>query len=284
MNYITREGGATVTMMVPWDCGNNCPFCVNKAEYADTSKFSIDKIIESIKTMDSITPECDFVISGGEPFSDLKGLQTILDSIPSTHKIFINTTFPAFNSKQEKEFPEFVAKNKNRITCINVSRHLEPYVEECTDELLKEIIGSGVPVRVNCVLFDKFTKDELLSFLKRMEKYVDKVQLRANYSITTLENLYDLENDYIYNVLDENLEYVKPLGAYRMRCGWEFKYNNLIVEYHKTLPYSTIKTDEGNILYDIIIKQTGALMSDWNEYGVPLDVDAYSKVEFEEYK
>ena len=30
--YKTREGGATVTVFVPYDCGNHCPFCINKQE------------------------------------------------------------------------------------------------------------------------------------------------------------------------------------------------------------------------------------------------------------
>ena len=36
-----------------------------------------------------------------------------------------------------------------------------------------------------------------------------------------------------------------------------------------------------DILYDILIKQTGELHSDWT--GVKLDVDAYRKVVFEPY-
>ena len=31
--YMTREGGATVTVFVPYDCKNHCPFCINKQEY-----------------------------------------------------------------------------------------------------------------------------------------------------------------------------------------------------------------------------------------------------------
>ena len=46
--YKTREGGATVTVFVPYDCQNNCPFCVNKEEYKDMSDFSLEKICESI--------------------------------------------------------------------------------------------------------------------------------------------------------------------------------------------------------------------------------------------
>ena len=29
--YKTREGGATVTVFVPYNCLNNCPFCINKS-------------------------------------------------------------------------------------------------------------------------------------------------------------------------------------------------------------------------------------------------------------
>jgi len=33
--YKTRNGGATVTIFVPYNCHNHCPFCINKAEYED---------------------------------------------------------------------------------------------------------------------------------------------------------------------------------------------------------------------------------------------------------
>ena len=59
--YKTRTGGCTCTVFVPYDCNNHCPFCVNKKEYADTSTFSVDKIINSIKIINDITPNCDFV-------------------------------------------------------------------------------------------------------------------------------------------------------------------------------------------------------------------------------
>ena len=55
--YKTREGGCTCTVFVPYDCNNNCPFCVNKKEYADTSSFSLKKIISSIKLINEICDE-----------------------------------------------------------------------------------------------------------------------------------------------------------------------------------------------------------------------------------
>lgn len=77
------------------------------------------------------------------------------------------------------------------------------------------------------------------------------------------------------------------LDGCRMRCGFHFDYKGMELMYHKTLPYSTIvETDPKDgvtydILYDILIKQTGDIHSDWD--GTPLDVDAYEKVVFEPY-
>ena len=105
--YKTREGGATVTVFVPYDCHNNCPFCINKKEYADCSGFSLEKIIESIRVMDSITPYCDFVFTGGEPFANLKVFQKMLDCIPTTHKVYINTTLPVSENQPEEEILAF---------------------------------------------------------------------------------------------------------------------------------------------------------------------------------
>ena len=94
--YKTREGGATVTVFAPYDCGNHCPFCINKGEYEDTSWFNQAEIHKSIKLMDSITPECDFVFTGGEPFSNRIGLQKI---IPTSAMI----TPPMTESRTEAE-------------------------------------------------------------------------------------------------------------------------------------------------------------------------------------
>ena len=66
--YKTREGGATVTIFVPYDCKNHCPFCINKEEYGDMTGFSLEKIVQSIRRMDAITPKCDFVFTGGSQF------------------------------------------------------------------------------------------------------------------------------------------------------------------------------------------------------------------------
>lgn len=280
--YKTRTGGATVTVFAPYDCGNHCPFCINKEEYADCKGFSIEKIIDSIHMMNEITPECDFVFTGGEPFADRNALQRMLDEIPSSHRIFINTTLPIFDGQSEQDIIDFTARNKDKISCVNVSRHLVKYVEESPDRLLSEL---AVPARVNCVLYRTYPKEQLPSYLSRWTKFDIPVQFRYDYTVTTPENLYDKVTDQILHDLSEIADYV-GLDGCRMRCGYHFNYHGLELTYHKTLPYSTIVETDRNgktwdILYDIILKQNGELRSDWDD--TLLDVDAYRNVVFEPY-
>ena len=282
--YKTRAGGATVTIFVPYDCNNHCPFCINKGEYADLTGFSVEKICESIRRMHAITPECDFVFTGGEPLADLHKLQIMMDEIPSTHKIYINTTLPVSKNQTEEDILAFAEKNKDKITCINVSRHMQHYVVESNDSLLSRL---PVRFRVNCVLYKNYPAEGLVPYLERFLKLGKaSIQFRFDYTATTPENLYDEEGDKILHDLKGIARYT-GLDGCRMRCGFHFDYKGMELTYHKTLPYSTIvETDPKDgvtydILYDILIKQNGEIHSDWD--GTVMDVDAYEKVVFEPY-
>jgi hypothetical protein len=282
--YKTRSGGATVTIFVPYDCGNHCPFCINKDEYADLTGFSADKICESIRRMDSITPECDFVFTGGEPFANLKSLQKMLDEIPTTHNIYINTTLPVSEHQSEDDIVRFTQHNRDKITCINISRHMQRYVVESNDSLLARL---AVPFRINCVLYKDYPVEGLIPYLERFHKIPNaSIQFRFDYTATTPDNLYDQDHDKILHDLKKISRYV-GLDGCRMRCGFHFDYKGMELTYHKTLPYSTIVERDPrdgvtyDILYDILIKQNGDIHSDWN--GTKMDVDAYEKVVFEPY-
>lgn len=282
--YKTREGGATVTVFVPYNCLNNCPFCINKAEYDDPTGFSAEKICESIQRMDAITPYCDFVFTGGEPFADLRVLQQMLDIIPPTHKVYINTTLPVSALQTEDDIIAFTARNKDKITCINVSRHMQHYVVESNDGLLNRL---AVPFRINCVLYKNYPKKDMIPYLERFRAVPGaSIQFRFDYTETTPDNLYEADHDKILLDLKEIAVY-RGLDGCRMRCGFHFDYKGLELTYHKTLPYSTIVEKDPadgmtyDILYDILIKQTGEIHSDWD--GTFLDVPAYEKVVYEPY-
>ena len=280
--YKTRAGGATVTVFVPYDCQNNCPFCVNKAEYADPTGFSLEAICESMRTIHEITPNCDFVFTGGEPLADLDSLQVLLNCVEPGNRVFINTTLPIMKGRTEDELVEFLNRNRDKITCVNVSRHLHSYVVESNDAIFGRL---ELPCRVNSVLFGDHPPEKLLAFVRRFGKYNTPIQFRSDYTTTTLENLYDTEHDSILADLRSILTPTLMEGC-RIRCNYEFLDGEHVVSYHRTLPYSTI-TETGedgvtyDILYDVLIKQTGAFHSDWD--GTPLDLEAYRKVSFEPY-
>lgn len=281
--YKTREGGATVTVFVPYDCRNNCPFCVNKEEYADLSGFSEQKIIESIRTMDRITPNCDFVFTGGEPMADLDSLQRMLDAVPFTHKVYINTTLPVSKAQSEDDIAAFTERNRYKITCINISRHMQKFVVESNDGLLKRL---AVPFRINCVLYKNYNPGGIVPYLERFLGTAPSIQFRFDYTDTTPENLYDEEHDRILHDLKKIARFT-GLDGCRMRCGFHFDYKGMELTYHKTLPYSTIyekDLKDGKtyaILYDILIKQNGEVHSDWD--GTKLDIEKYRNVLFEPY-
>ena len=228
--YKTREGGATVTIFVPYDCRNHCPFCVNKQEYAHAEGFSVEAILKSIAVMDEITPRCDFVFTGGEPFANLKALQRMLDAIPTTHKVYINTTFPVQPGCSAEEMIAFTERNRDKITCINISRHLTKYVEESPDEVVARI---ATPKRVNCVLYMDYPADELVDYAERWRKYNIPVQFRYDYTETTPENLYQEEGDKILADLKKRFTY-KGLDGCRMRNGYHFDYKGLVTFDRKT--------------------------------------------------
>lgn len=279
--YKTRTGGATVTVFVPYDCGNRCPFCINKQEYANTKGFSADRICDSIRTLDSVTPHCDFVFTGGEPLANLESLQKMLDIIPNTHRIFINSTLPVMKQYSEDEVVDFLNRNAAKITCVNVSRHLQKYVVEGGDEIFARL---KVPLRINCVLFGSYTVQQVRAFIERFRKYDLPIQFRSDYTHTTPENLYDRAGDEVYTMLDGMLGCSSASGC-RMRCNYSFGASGPDIAYHKTLPYSTIPVSEDgrtyDVLYDIIVKQNGDIHSDWT--GTPLDMDRYRRVAFEPY-
>lgn len=278
---MTREGGATVTVFVPYDCKNHCPFCINKQEYKNREGFSTAKVCESIRTLHEITPACDFVFTGGEPFSNPDDLQMMMDCVPDTHRVFINTTLPVSEMFPEEKIISFAEKNRDKLTCINVSRHMVHYVEESNDTLLAAM---PVPVRVNCVLFKGYPHDNIKAFADRFGRYGIPIQFRADYTVTTPENLYQREGDDILSDLMANFTYL-GLDGCRIRCGYHFDNHGQHIAYHRTLPYSTIPLEADgeqiDVLYDVLIKQNGDMHSDWTY--VPLDLEAYRHVRFEPY-
>ena len=138
-------------MFVPYDCNNACPFCVNKQEYRDTSGFDLQRCYRSLDLLNRIFPNNDIVLTGGEPLAELEALQDILDHIGEGHHIYINTTMPVGEGQTIEDVAAVLNKYADRISCINVSRHLRHYVRECPDEIFGLL---KFRTRINCVVFE----------------------------------------------------------------------------------------------------------------------------------
>ncbi len=289
MSYSCQyKNGATITILVPYDCNNNCPFCVNKADYRDKYKIKdINKVIEGMVKLDEITPNCDFVFSGGEPFANLNSLMRLLEVVRSlnkngsNHKLFINTTFPAFPGN-ELSMIYVCMLYKDVITGLNISRHLRKYVKECPDMIIDLLRKLGFSIRINTVVYNNSDLVNLPSHLERFKDY--SIQIREDYTKCKIESLHDYyeEDGLLQNTLAAmNLEFDENSFLFRNDFRWNYilkqKDNGEKITLHRTLPYSTIKTGDNEEINDIIIEPTGMVLTDWNDYGHPIDYDEYKR-------
>ena len=277
--YKVPKNGATVTIFAPYDCGNNCPFCVNKKEYKENPNFNLVEVINSIVRMDWITPNCDFVITGGEPLADLDKFELLVLKIKelnlkgSNHKLFINTTLPI-----KREDIDRINKFKDTITCINISRHINKYVKECDDEFIRLL---EVPVRINCVLYtekEALYADRLINRFRDFEN-VTGIQFRDNYIGVGAKNLYNFyDNERLNNLL-------KVLGVkfdntkiHFNSFRWDYKVLEApLVKFHRTMCYSKVRHSDSIEINDVIINPRGDILDDWNEYGELLNLNEYMK-------
>lgn len=267
--------GPTVTMFVPYDCNNACPFCVNKQEYRDTSKFDLNRCYQSLDLLHRIFPHNDIVLTGGEPLANLDALEDILNHIQDGHHVYINTTLPIPEDKDPKEIVDVLNKYADKISCMNVSRHLKHYVKECPDEVFDMLKFRH---RINCVVFedasDPETRIKMEAFLYRFKGH--EIQFRANYSNLTLDNVFEYKDDSLFDLISKICEYKYPLEIERFRTGFVFDKDGSKITYHKTLPFAKVD----GVVGDIIIRQTGRIYDDWNEYGEELNANDLVSLEY----
>ena len=268
--------GPTVTMFVPYDCNNACPFCVNKKEYRDTSLFSLERCYKSLDLLNRVFPHNDVVLTGGEPLAELHTLGDILDHIDDRHNVYINTTLPVADNQTMQEVADELNKHADKISCMNVSRHLKHYVKECDDAIFDLLKFRH---RINCVIFEDAREPETKV---KLEKFLDRfagheVQLRANYSYLNLDNVFDKNDDSLFKLICEIADYKGDLEKERFRTGFVFERNGSKITYHKTLPFAKVD----GVVGDIIVRQTGRIYDDWNEYGHELNIN---DLVYHEYK
>ena len=273
MSYlVTNPKGATVTIFAPYDCKNNCPFCVNKKEYKDNPIFDIDKVEDSMMVMNVVTPNCDFVITGGEPLADLElfdrlvSLVRKMNDAGAHHKLFVNTTLPV-KAENISQLNSYIGI----ITGFNISRHIGKYTHENGRKLIDML---KIPVRINCVLYNDEDIDGVQSFINMYADY--PIQFRENYAGIYPYNVY--ASSQMFEKFSKTFSY-KVEGFTPKLKRDTFRWSIEIVPdvyYHRTACFSTVWTKDGHeIVNDVIIDPRGEILSDWNGYGEKLKVLDY---------
>lgn len=294
MNYLCQyKNGATITIFAPYDCKNNCKFCVNKKDYKANKTFDLEQVGKSLIALHDITPSCDIVVTGGEPFADLGKLTQIVACVTMLneenktkdlppHKLFINTTLPG----KPEAILDFIYKFEQTITGLNVSRHVRPWVKAANDDILEKLAGY-VQVRINTVIlnsFDIYNYDAEVYDKYKNNPAVTGFQIREDYSKVNAMNLYTFspimkEFLWVHNGISETQieQYFRTHLIFKNDFRWNLSVGEDI-SYHKTLPYSTVYCGNTNKeINDIIITPQGVILDDWNHYGQELNLDLYRK-------
>ena len=250
MLYQSGRSNLALTVFVPYNCKNNCPFCTSKQMY-NGELASMDFFVENIKKLGNLSLIRDIVFTGGEPFADLDKLQILIDVAHSTGKnIFINTTMPDV---------DFINRNKHKINGISVSRHIKVKTQEDLDTCLNKI---KIPVRINSVLFN-VTKDdasEVAKFILHYRKF--PINFREDYrnvTIATLKNVVD--NEFI-NLLANDLGLTYYYGGGCQVCNDDVFEGN--IHYHRGLEYNSFVIGQTTVVNDVIIYPTGEICYDWD--------------------
>ena len=263
--FVSGRKNLALTIMVPFDCPNNCPFCESKKEYAE-NRPNLDAVINAIKRFyrdNNMLEIPEVVITGGEPMANILALRKIINVIPSDKDIYINTTLTRHN------FGAFVnlVNSHPQIKGVNVSRHSTNYNDDCrllhniaTDEAISLI---KKPVRINCVIRDR-SNQFFRDVIARWDGLGVELSFRENFNSMTEK---DLHNPYSHS-----LPFISTLPEY---VGHTFckvcdtttfrTYKGMVVRYHKGLKNTLITLDYKKYeVNDIIIRQNGEIFCDWD--------------------
>lgn len=271
LRLIVGRSNLSITVFVPWDCENKCPFCTTKSLYSSMD-LSLTNVIASLKELLK-TDIREIVITGGEPFSNLEGLDQILATIYEHEgkKVYINTTFP--KKTQNEKTLELIEKYRCFVRGINVSRHNGISSDE--DRLFIRSVDCRIPVRINHIVGETtakhMTNDDLEKLIYDASFVSSSLCFRYDYrKVLDTEQLKSIHNNDFLNRLFEmeSLSYVCSHGC--LVCNTDvFGYKQNVRDYdvlfHRGTQNTFVRTSMYGIINDIIVFPNGVVRLDWND-------------------
>lgn len=274
-----------LTVMVPWDCCNNCPFCTSKESYKgyspNTLNIRMNLLIDTLKKFNRTIIE-EVVITGGEPFADLAQLKKIINVISPKKKVYINTTFPCINRYNASKIADYI-NNEDKIKGISISRHCTSFEADTqffNPNILKDrwLFLIKKPVRINCVLYEdtaflyEYTIQSKYEYIIQsvIERYKNapynvSINFRADFNQMNrnqLHSKHDLFLDCLHSV---GLKYISSTQC--DVCHTDiFESDGRKILYHRGIPNTAIRKYKPSRIQvnDIILKQDGMWCYDWD--------------------
>lgn len=261
-NYVCGRSNLALTVQVPYDCPNTCPFCTAKEKYQkEKPNFALVSRAMYDALYEDDTPIVDVVFSGGEPSANIGKLASLINIVPESKNVYINTTLLA------STFEEFytLVKSEKKIKGVNISRHSATYEEDCklfhniaTDEQIEKL-ASITSVRINVVLY----KDvDIEAIVNRWENHkVNSVSFREDFRKVKTERDLREPNDFTDRL--RNLYSGWYSGGCNV-CNTEVHVkDDLNIRYHRGFENTLL--DRGNYYEynDVIIEPNGEVLLDW---------------------
>ncbi|MBR6516388.1 MAG: radical SAM protein [Bacilli bacterium] len=255
MNYISGRGNLACTIFVPWDCQNNCPFCTSKHMYSELKdEFNLEEIINKIKLLNSNPYIQEYVLTGGEPLSNLDNLKLLINAMEKV--VYINTTLPMMDNIDE--VIEYI-NSEPKIGGVNISRHLNYRFDSptSTDDKIDLI---NKPIRINTVIPNKLDIEKLFKFIERYGDDKKMINLREDYRKITTTTLKDRNG--MVDILANYFDYLGTRTC--LVCNSEFfKAPNCVVCYHRGLEHSSYQLKDKCYVNDVLIIPNGKIYKDW---------------------
>ncbi len=230
---------------------------------------SLPKVLMSLEYLCS-TGIREVVVSGGEPFANLEGLENILQ-VASNHgkKVFINTSFP--KNLETKDAVDLISKYRRNLCGINVSRHVETVFSDDDAAFLSEV-NSWVPVRINRLVggdsIHKVSVKETEDLVGAVSKFSSSLNFRWDYRKLSEEQLHTINNDFLGHLFEvPSLSYVRN-GECLVCDTFVFHYSRLgdtpyEVRFHRGLPSTFIQKGNYGFINDLVVFPDGTARLDW---------------------
>ena len=260
MEFVIGRDNLACTVFVPWDCRNNCPFCTSKSMYKDLKNADINTICDRIRELNYHPDIKEFVITGGEPLDDIYSLKSIIDSISPDKPVYINTTFPSYESSDYLFKVVDYINSEAKIKGLNISRHMSFDFKGVASPLLLATIKK--PIRINTVISNgKFDIDEFERFVHKWGSRNRMINLRSDYRETTLDSL--KSRDSVEEALLTKYSF-RGIGSCLVCYTESFEAPNCTIQYHRGLEKSSVQFGDKVYVGDVIIFPDGELCYDWD--------------------